>query len=90
MFNGVIMFSFRGKSHVQKIILLKDMFSCPLKLILGFFAFLAINQNIDTQLCMYVKNHQSHMNYFKSDHSNFLTLICFKEMLFAKSNYKFF
>jgi hypothetical protein len=41
MFNGFKMSSFRCKSHAQEIILLKNMFSCPLKLILGFFRFLA-------------------------------------------------
>jgi len=39
------------------------MFDYPLKLILGFFAFLAINQNIHTQLCMNVKTHHYHINY---------------------------
>jgi hypothetical protein len=37
MFNGLKMFDFRYKPHVQKIILPENMFSCPLKLILGFF-----------------------------------------------------
>jgi hypothetical protein len=36
MYNGFKMFSFRCTSYVQEIILLKNMFSCPLKLILGF------------------------------------------------------
>jgi hypothetical protein len=40
---------------VKEIILQKHMFSCPLKLILGFSLFLALNQNIHTQLCMDVK-----------------------------------
>jgi hypothetical protein len=31
------MFSFRHKSHLQEIILPKNMFNYPLKLILGFF-----------------------------------------------------
>jgi hypothetical protein len=42
MFNGFKMSSFRCKSHVQKLILPKNMFGCPLKLILGFSAFLAL------------------------------------------------
>jgi hypothetical protein len=42
MFNGFKMSSFRCKSHVQEIILLKNMFSCPLKLILGFLKIFSI------------------------------------------------
>jgi len=42
-------------THVKETILQKHMFSCPLKLILGFSLFLALNQNIHTQLCMDVK-----------------------------------
>jgi hypothetical protein len=56
------------------------MFDCPLKLILRFFGifwdflgFLAINQNIDTQLSMHMKNHHCHMNYLKLDYSIFIT-----------------
>jgi hypothetical protein len=60
-----------GVGHVQEIIMLKNMFGSPLKLILGFFlgffAFLAINKNILTQLCMNVKTHHYHMNYLKLD-----------------------
>jgi hypothetical protein len=37
MFNGFKMSSFRCRSQVQKIILPKNMFYCPLKLILRFF-----------------------------------------------------
>jgi hypothetical protein len=76
LFNGFKMFSSRCKSHVQEIFLQKNMFSCPLKLILeflGFFAFLTINQNIHTQLCMNVKTHHRHMNYLKLNYSIFLT-----------------
>jgi hypothetical protein len=36
------MFSFKHRSHAQEIILPKNMFSCPLKLILGFFRILYI------------------------------------------------
>jgi hypothetical protein len=67
MWNGFKMSSFRCKSHVQEIILPKNMFSCPFKLILGFFVFLAINQNICTQLCMNMKTHHYHMSYLKLD-----------------------
>jgi hypothetical protein len=42
MFNGFKMFSFRCKSHVQEINLPKNMFGCPLKLILGFFEIFCI------------------------------------------------
>jgi len=38
------MFSFRCRSHVQEIILPKNMFVCPLKLILGFFRIFGIKQ----------------------------------------------
>jgi len=61
---------------VQEIILSKNMFSCPLKLILGFLGFstfLVINQNIDAQLYMNVKTYQCHMNYCKLDYSIVLT-----------------
>jgi hypothetical protein len=72
MFNGFKMSSFRCK-HVHEIILLKNTFGYPLKLILGFYMFLAINQNIDTQLiCMNVKTHHHDMNYLKLDYSNFI------------------
>ncbi len=37
MFNGFKMSSFRCKSHVKEINMPKNMFGCPLKLILGFF-----------------------------------------------------
>jgi hypothetical protein len=36
MFNGFKMSSFKCSSHVQEIILPKNMFGCPLKLILRF------------------------------------------------------
>jgi hypothetical protein len=54
---------------VKEIILLKNMFSCLVKLIFGFLAFFVINQNIDTQFCRHVKNHHHHMNYLKLDFS---------------------
>jgi hypothetical protein len=45
------------------------MFGCRLKLInwdfLGFFMLLAINQNVDSQLCMDVKTRHLHINYLK-------------------------
>jgi hypothetical protein len=59
-----------GHSKLPKII-----FGCPLKFILGFFdffAFLAMNENIHTQLCMNVKTHHYHMNYLKLDYLIFL------------------
>jgi hypothetical protein len=42
MFNGFKMFSFICRSHVQEIILLKNMFGCPLKFILGFYGIICI------------------------------------------------
>jgi hypothetical protein len=68
-----------GPIHMcaQEIILPKTMFGYPLKLnleILGFFTFLAINQNyIQTQLCMHVESHHHHMNYLKLNYSIFYT-----------------
>jgi hypothetical protein len=61
---------------VQEIILPKNMFGCPLKLILGFFAFLVIN--IYTQLCMNVKTHHCHMNYLKLDYNMYLIIFGLK------------
>jgi hypothetical protein len=69
MFNGFKMISFKCISHAREIIFPKNMFGCPLKF--NFFKILAINQNIDTQLYMFVKNHHHHMNYFKLDYSIF-------------------
>jgi hypothetical protein len=43
MFNGFKMSSFRFKSHVQEIILPKNMFDCSLKFILGFFGTFCIS-----------------------------------------------
>jgi hypothetical protein len=73
MFNGFKMFSFRCRSHVKEMNMPKNMFGYPLKLILGFFAFLALNYNIHKQLYMIVKNHHERMNYLKLDYSIFLT-----------------
>jgi hypothetical protein len=42
MFNGFQMFSSRCKSHVQEIILPKNVFGCPLKFILGFLRIFCI------------------------------------------------
>jgi hypothetical protein len=42
MFSGFKMSSFRCRSHVQKINMLKNMFGYPLKFILGFFEFFCI------------------------------------------------
>jgi hypothetical protein len=43
MFNGFKMSSFKCRLHVQEINMPKNMFGCPLKLILEFFAFFALN-----------------------------------------------
>jgi hypothetical protein len=43
MLNGFKMFSFRCRSHVKEIILPKNMFGCPLKLILGFYGIFCIS-----------------------------------------------
>ncbi len=85
MLNVFKMSSFRCRSYVHELILPKNMFGCSLKFILNFFAFLAINQNIETQLCMHVKNHHCHVNYFKLDqsfsHLNLfqVSVICIKQ-----------
>ncbi len=42
MFNGFKMSNFKCRSHVQEIILLKNMFSCPLTFILGFLRIFCI------------------------------------------------
>jgi hypothetical protein len=42
MFNGFKMSSFRCKSHLKEINMPKNMFGCPLKLILGFLKILCI------------------------------------------------
>jgi hypothetical protein len=90
MFNGFKMSSFRCITHVQEIILPKNMFGCQLKLInwdfLGFFTLLAVNQNVDSQLCMDVKTHHLHMNYLKLDYLIFFIKFVSNKMLFAKSN----
>ncbi len=56
-----------GAGHCVRNNLAKKHVWCPLKLILGIFTFLVINQNIHTELCMNVKIHHCHMNYFKLD-----------------------
>jgi hypothetical protein len=59
MFTGFKMSSFRCKSHVQEIILPKTCLVVHWNSFwdfLRFFAFLALNKNIRTQLCMNVKN----------------------------------
>jgi hypothetical protein len=64
------MFNFKCRSHVQEIILPKNLFGCPLKLILEFseiFCVYGYKQKIHTQLCMNVKTHHCHMNYLKLD-----------------------
>jgi hypothetical protein len=48
------------------------MFGCLFKPIwefMGFLVFLAINQNIDTQLYIHVKIYHCHMDYFKLNYS---------------------
>jgi len=47
---------------------------------LRIYVFRAINQNIHTQLCMNVKTHHHHMNYFKLDYLNLfqVNVICKK------------
>ncbi len=72
MFNGFKMSNFKCKSHVKEINLPRNMFGCPLKLILGIFVFMAINTNIHAQLCTNVKTNHHHMNYLKLDYLIFL------------------
>jgi hypothetical protein len=43
MFNGFKMSSIRCRSQEKEINMPINMFGCPLKLILGFFAFMALN-----------------------------------------------
>jgi len=74
-FDGFKMSSLRCNSHVHEIILPKNMYGCPLKLLLGFLKnmFVAINENIHAQLGMNVKIHHHHMKYFKLNYSIFFT-----------------
>jgi hypothetical protein len=37
-----------------------------------FLTFLGLNQNLDAQWCMHLKNHHYHMNYLNLDYSHFL------------------
>jgi hypothetical protein len=67
------MSSLRCRSHVQEKILPKNMFGSPFLEFWGISIFLAINQNIHTQLCMNVKTHQCHMHYLKLDYSIIFT-----------------
>jgi hypothetical protein len=39
---------------------------------------MAMNQNIDTQLCTHMKNHHHNMNYFEMDYSIFFHLNLFQ------------
>jgi len=58
---------------------------------LGFSrTLLAINQNVDSQLCMDVKTHHLHMNYLKLDYLFFLIKFVSNKMLFAKSTPQMF
>jgi len=41
----------------------KNGFGCLSKLILTFSKFFLVNQIINAQLCIHVKNHHHHMNY---------------------------
>jgi hypothetical protein len=75
MFNGLKMSNFKNRSHVQEIILIKNMFGCPSKHIFKKFGIFCVFGckpfNIHTQLCMNVKTHHHHMNYFKLNYSIF-------------------
>jgi hypothetical protein len=60
--------------HVQEIILPKNMFSCPLKLIMGFFGIFYVFGYIPkfSYIIMYeCETHHCHMNYFKLNYSIF-------------------
>ncbi len=59
IFNGLKMFNFKCKSHVQEINMPKNMFGCLLKLILGFFGIFCIFciKLKYSYTIMYVKNH---------------------------------
>jgi hypothetical protein len=76
IFSGFKMFSFRCKSHVQEIITKKHVWlsiEIQFGIFLNFTTFLAMNQNIHTQLCTNVKTHHCHMNYLKLSYLIFLT-----------------
>jgi hypothetical protein len=69
---------------VQEIILQTDMLGYPLKIILGFLAFLMIIQNIGTQLCVNLKTHHHDMNNLKLDYSIFFHLNLFEINVICK------
>jgi len=73
IFNRFKVFNFRCRSHVQEVSLPKNMFLLYIETHFGIFIFLVVNQNIYTQLCMNVKTHHRHMNYFNLNNSIFLT-----------------
>jgi hypothetical protein len=60
MFNGFKMSNFRYRSYVE-INLAKKHVWLSIETHFGFFYVLVINQNIDTQLCIHVKNHHCHI-----------------------------
>jgi hypothetical protein len=63
IFIRIKIYSSNCKTHVKEIIMQKNTFGCPSKLILTFSKFFLVNQIIDAQLCMHVKNHHHHKNY---------------------------
>jgi hypothetical protein len=76
IFIRIKIYSSKCKTHVKEIIMQKKTFGCSSKLILTFSKKNLINQIINAQLCMHVKNHHRHMNYrlylglFNFSHSN--------------------
>jgi hypothetical protein len=75
MFDGFKTFSFKCKSHVQEIILPKNMFGYPLKLILKFYGIFYVygyKPKYSYTLMYECENSHHHMNYLKLDYSNFL------------------
>ncbi len=89
MFNGFKMSSFRCKSHVQEIILRKNMFGCPLKLILGFlgiFYVFSYKPKYSYTIMYECENSPLSHELFQIELFNFSHLNLFQINVFVKSS----
>ncbi len=76
MFNGLKMFNFGCRSHVKEINMPKNMFDCPLNVILGFsriFYIFGIKLKYSYTIMYDCQISQSTHDYLLFDYSNFLT-----------------
>jgi len=85
IFNEFKMFSFKLQVACVRNNLAKKHVWLSIETHFGIFYVLAINQNIDTQLCIHVKNHHHRMNYFKLKPFNFFHLNLFQLNVICKS-----